>query len=110
MASDKTKILIKLTVEEKEGIAKRMQSLGMRNMSAYIRKMALNGYVINLDMSDFKEILRLLKINSNNLNQYTKRANETGSVYQEDINELLESQRNLVKMMGRMLEYFSKIE
>ena len=78
MASDKTKILIKLTVEEKEGIAKRMQSVGMRNMSAYIRKMALNGYVINLDMSDFKEILRLLKINSNNLNQYTKRANETG--------------------------------
>lgn len=110
MASDKTKILIKLTVEEKEGIAKRMQSVGMRNMSAYIRKMALNGYIINLDMSDFKEILRLLKINSNNLNQYTKRANETGSVYQEDINELLESQRNLVKMMGRMLEYLSKIE
>lgn len=110
MASDKTKILIKLTVEEKEGIAKRMQSVGMRNMSAYIRKMALNGYVINLDMSDFKEILRLLKINSNNLNQYTKRANETGSVYQEDINELLESQRNLVKMMGRMLEYLSQIE
>ena len=110
MASDKTKILIKLMVEEKEGIAKRMQSVGMRNMSAYIRKMALNGYVINLDMSDFKEILRLLKIYSNNLNQYTKRANETGSVYQEDINELLESQRNLVKMMGRMLEYLSQIE
>lgn len=86
-----------------------MELCGMRNLSAYIRKMALNGYIIQMDMTDLKEILRLLKINSNNLNQYVKKANETGSIYREDIMELKKSQEEILQRMGCVLERLSGI-
>lgn len=110
MPTDKLRKEIVLTEEEKEIIQKRMKDVGMNNMSAYIRRMALYGYVIHLDMSDLKEVLRLMKINSNNLNQYTKRANETGSVYQEDVNELLQNQKKLLVLLGGILDQLLKID
>lgn len=110
MPTDKLRKEIVLTEEEKEIIQKRMKDVGMNNMSAYIRRMALYGYVIHLDMSDLKEVLRLMKINSNNLNQYTKRANETGSVYQEDVNELLQNQQKLLVLLGGILDQLLKID
>ena len=110
MPTDKLRKEIVLTEEEKEIIKKRMKEVGMNNMSAYIRRMALYGYVIHLDMSDLKEVLRFMKINSNNLNQYTKRANETGSVYQEDVNELLQNQKKLLVLLGGILDQLLKID
>ena len=110
MPTDKLRKEIVLTEEEREIIKKRMKDVGMNNMSAYIRRMALYGYVIHLDMSDLKEVLRLMKINSNNLNQYTKRANETGSVYQEDVNELLRNQKELLVLLGGILDQLLKID
>lgn len=110
MPTDKLRKEIVLTEEEKEIIKKRMKDVGMNNMSAYIRRMALYGYVIHLDMSDLKEVLRFMKINSNNLNQYTKRANETGSVYQEDVNELLQNQKKLLVLLGGILDQLLKID
>ena len=110
MPTDKLRKEIVLTEEEKEIIKKRMKDAGMNNMSAYIRRMALYGYVIHLDMSDLKEVLRLMKINSNNLNQYTKKANETGSVYQEDVNELLQNQQKLLVLLGGILDQLLKID
>lgn len=103
------RIYIHITLGEKELIIQRMQQAGMRNLSAYVRKMALNGYIIQLDMSDVKEILRLLKINSNNLNQYAKKANETGSIYYEDIMELKRSQGEILQKMGCVLDRLSGI-
>ena len=67
--------------EEVERIHQKMDELG-------IRKMALDGYCINLDLQDVKALVSLLRICSNNLNQYAKRANETGSIYEADINDL----------------------
>ena len=58
-----------------------MDELGIRSMGAYLRKMALDGYCIRLDLQDVKALVSLLRICSNNLNQYAKRANETGSIY-----------------------------
>ena len=110
MPTDKLRKEIVLRKEEREIIKKRMKDVGMNNMSAYIRRMALYGYVIHLDMSDLKEVLRLMKINSNNLNQYTKRANETGSVYQEDVNELLQNQQKLLVLLGGILDQLLKID
>lgn len=71
MATNKLRKEIVLTKEEKEIIEKRMKEIGIINMSGYIRRMALYGYVIQLDLSDLKTILRLMQINSNNLNQYS---------------------------------------
>ena len=110
MPTDKLRKEIVLTEEEREIIKKRMKDVGMNNMSAYIRRMALYGYVIHLDMSDLKEVLRLMKINSNNLKQYTKRANETGNVYQEDVNELLQNQQKLLVLLGGILDQLLKID
>ena len=77
--TDRVRVWIK--PEERKLIERRMKEAGIRNMSAYIRKMAIDGYVIRLDLSDLKEVSRLMGINSNNLNQYAKKANETGSIY-----------------------------
>lgn len=110
MPTDKLRKEIVLTEEEREIIKKRMKDVGMNNMSAYIRRMALYGYVVHLDMSDLKEDLRLMKINSNNLIQYTKRANETGNVYQEDVNELLQNQKELLVLLGGILDQLLKID
>ena len=82
----------------------------IQNLSAYMLKMAMNGFIIQLDMSDMKEVLRLMKINSNNLNQYAKKANETGSIYKEDIKELMATHKELLQMLGEILERLGSIE
>lgn len=104
MASDKKRIFVKLSPEEREKLYERMDEAGIKNLSAYVRKMALNGYIIKLDLSDVKEVLRLLRINSNNLNQYAKKANETGSIYLEDIKGLQSTQKEILQMVGDILE------
>ena len=87
--------LVRFKEGERDIVRRKMEEAGIRNMAAYIRKMAIDGYVIRLDLSDVKEVARLLRINSNNLNQYAKRANETGSIYLEDIKELQRQQEKL---------------
>ena len=109
MARKDGMIYVRVTKEEWKKIHDRMREAGMKNMSAYIRKMALNGYLIHLDLSDVREVLRLLRISSNNLNQYAKRANETGSIYETDIKDLQNSHREILLMMGEILDRLSSI-
>ena len=78
-------IILRTTKAEKSRIYEKMLGMGIRSLSAYIRKMALDGYCIQLDTTDIKELVRLLRICSNNLNQYAKVANTYGTVFQEDI-------------------------
>ena len=102
-------IHIKLSDEELKMIRDRMEQMGFKNMSAYIRKMAIDGYVIRLDTSDLREISRLLSINSNNLNQIAKRANETGSIYIKDINELKDQQEEIHAALRKVYKSFISI-
>ena len=81
-------IILRVSKADRERIRAKMDELGVMNMSAYIRKMALDGYCVKLDLQDLKELIRLLRICSNNLNQYAKKANETGSIYAADIEDL----------------------
>jgi len=76
------------TDEEAALIRDRMASVGVTNLGAFIRKMCIDGYYINLDLSAMRELISLLRYCSNNLNQYAKKANETGSVYESDIEDL----------------------
>ena len=111
MSPEKSKaIYIKVSPKELKTIRERMESVGIHNLSAYMLKMAMNGFIIQLDMSDMKEVLRLMKINSNNLNQYVKKANETGSIYKEDIKDLMAMHKELLQMLGEMLERLGNIE
>ena len=111
MSPEKSKaIYIKVSPKELQTIRERMESVGIQNLSAYMLKMAMNGFIIQLDMSEMKEVLRLMKINSNNLNQYVKKANETGSIYKEDIKDLMAMHKELLQMLGEMLERLGNIE
>lgn len=93
---------------EAELIKKKMDDAGFTSIGAYMRKMAIDGYIIRLDLTDMREAIRLLRINSNNLNQYAKRANETGSIYVADIKQLQKEQEELwemlKKILGRLIE------
>ena len=82
------RLAIRLTDEEQKKIREKMKELGIQNMSAYIRKMVLDGYCVKLEMQDIKEMVSLLRYCSNNLNQYAKKANGLGIVYQADIQNL----------------------
>lgn len=74
--------------QEYAQMCKKIESLGIRNHAAYLRKMALNGYCIQLDIPEIRKMTSFLGRCSSNLNQYAKKANETGSIYEEDIRDL----------------------
>ena len=108
---DKMKRLeARLTETELQQLEERMKSSGIQNKSAYLRKMAINGYIIQVDLSEVKEMIRLLRINSNILNQYVRKANECGSIYEEDIRNLHEQQKSLWVEMRKILEKLSKLQ
>ena len=96
--------------EEVERIHQKMEEIGVRSMGAYLRKMALDGYCINLDLQDVKELVSLLRRCSNNLNQYAKRANETGNIYEADINDLQERLDKIWDGMKDVLVHLSSIQ
>ena len=86
-----------------------MEQIGVANLSAYLRKMAVDGYIIHLDMSEVQELVRLLRICSNNLNQYARRANETGSIYAADVEDLRGRLDGLWDGMEKLLRGFANI-
>ena len=98
-----------MSEQEAELVKEHMAEMGITNLSAYLRKMAVDGYIIHLDMSDIQEMIRLLRICSNNLNQYTQRANETGSVYAADVEDLRTRLDDLWNGMDKLLRGFANI-
>lgn len=80
----------RVTPSEEARIRAKMEEVGVTSMSAYLRKMALDGYCVQLDFDYPRQISALLRRCSNNLNQYVRRANATGSIYAEDIQDLQE--------------------
>ena len=64
----------RLTASEMERVEAKMKELGIKSLCAYLRKMALDGYCVKLDLQDVKELVSLLRRCSNNLNQYAKKA------------------------------------
>ena len=108
--SNRTKqILFLVNKEEEKIIRRKMEEAGINRLSVYLRKMAIEGYIIRLDLSDLREAVRLLRINSNNLNQYVKKANETGMVYVEDIQDVKQSQEKLWRLLKDILARLSTI-
>lgn len=77
-----------MSQDELDRMQQKMQEVGIQNKSAYLRKMALDGYCVNLELEDVKKMVSLLRYCSNNLNQYAKRANTTNSIYADDLQDL----------------------
>ena len=97
---------VRVNQQEKEIIRQKMQQLGTSNMGAYLRKMAIDGYVLKLDMTEMKEMVSLLRRISSNVNQIAKRANETGRVYETDLEEIQNQQEQLWTAMRNVLQKF----
>ena len=98
------------TEEEAELIRQRMTDTGIINLGAYFRKMAIDGYHINLDLTDVRELVTLLRRCSNNLNQIAKRANETRSIYEADLVDLRRQYDTLWEAANGILEGLAKIK
>ena len=81
-------VLFWVSAEELELIHQKMQQYGTENLSAYLRKMALDGYVVKLELPELKELVSLMRRSSNNLNQLTRKVHETGRVYDADLEDI----------------------
>ena len=88
MSKRTEELKIRISPEDKERIKLKMEDAGVLNMSAYVRKMALDGICIRLDLGDVRQLVILLRRCSNNLEQYARKAIETGSVYAAEIANL----------------------
>lgn len=103
-------IHVRVTREEYDRIRQKMSEIGITNIAAYMRKMGMDGYCINLDLQDVKALVSLLRICSNNLNQYARRANETGSIYEADIKDLQECLEEIWEDMKEVLVRLASIQ
>ena len=98
------------TEEEAALIHERMAASHIINLSAYLRKMAIDGYHINVDLTGVRELVSLLRRCSNNLNQYVKRAHETHSIYETDIEDLRKQYNTLWEAANGILAGLAKIK
>ena len=112
MANRERQIQLKfrVTPQERTLIEQKMAQLGTRNMAAYLRKMAIDGYVVNLELPELSEMVSLLRRSSNNLNQIAKRMNETGRIYEADIEDVLENQERLWQAASDILSSLAKLK
>ena len=103
-------VLFLVSPQEMELIRQKMAQFGTDNLSAYLRKMAIDGYVLQLDLPELKELVSLLRRSSNNLNQLTRRVHETGRFYDADLEDLRQGYERLWSAAGHVLSQLSKLE
>ena len=112
MANRNREIQLKfrVTPQEREMIEQKMTQLDTRNMAAYLRKIAIDGYVVKLELPELKEMVSLLRRSSNNLNQLTKRLHETGRVYDADLEDIVQNQERLWQAANDILAVLAKLK
>ena len=103
-------IIVRLTPEERALLSKRMELFGTNNMSAYIRKMILDGYMIRLDFPELRDYVSLQRRASNNFNQIARRVNSTNRVYENDIQEMKTMLEQLWEANNSVLEKLAAID
>lgn len=91
-------------------ILEKMEQAGIQNMRAYLLKMAIDGYVVRLDLSEVREMVSLLRNATNNLNQIARRANETRNIYEADIQDLQANYDRLWDQANGILRALSEIQ
>lgn len=86
-----------------------MAVLGIQNREAFLRKMAIDGYALRLELPELKEIVSLLRYSSNNLNQLTRRVHETGTVYSADLEDISQWQEKIWEGVRGILTRLAKL-
>lgn len=103
-------VRFRVTPEELEMIRQKQAQMGATTLSAYLRKITIDGHVINLDIPELKEMVSLLRYSSNNLNQLTRRAHETGRVYDSDLEDMNRKFDRLWQYADQILRAVSKLK
>ena len=99
----------RVSPEELALIEQKMVQLGTTNREVYLRKMALDGYVVRLELPELKELVSLMRYSSNNLNQLTRRVHETGRIYDADLEDISQQQEALWDGVHRILTQLAKL-
>lgn len=103
-------IYFKVSDKERNLIEQKMALAGVHNMSAFIRKMSIDGYVINLEIPELAEGVKLLRYISNNVNQIARQMNAGGAVYPDEVNDICAKQDETNQLFGQILEQLSRLK
>ena len=101
MANRTRPIRIEFCVSENEHriIKSKMAQLGTNNMGAYLRKMAIDGYIIKVDYTSRRSLPPLSAVQRSNINQICRRINSKGNLYEDDVTELKERQKEIWQLL-----------
>ena len=110
VANRDTIVKVRFTQEELAMLREKMTLYGTSNLSAFVRKMCIDGYMVKLDFPELKEMVSLLRYSSNNLNQLTKRVHQTGRIYDADLEELHRNQDALWEVAKTVLNSLAKLD
>ena len=102
-------VKFRVTPEERKIIDKRMEHAGTNNMAAYLRKMAIDGYVVKLELPELRDFISLLRRTSNNFNQIARRVNSTDRIYADDISEMKNLLEQIWEADNRILDKLASI-
>ena len=105
----KVQLNFRVTEREKQLIEDRMQELGTTNREAYLRKIAIDGMLVKLEVPELKEIVSWMRRTSNNVNQIARRLNETGRIYEIDITDVQNQQEQLWDILNSLITKISGI-
>ena len=105
----KVQLNFRVTEREKQLIEERMQEIGTTNREAYLRKIAIDGMLVKLEVPELKEIVSLMRRTSNNVNQIARRLNENGRIYEVDITDVQNQQEQLWDMLNSLITKISEI-
>ena len=100
---------VHLTPQEHEWIKEKMAQAGMTNMSEFIRRIAMNGYVINADQPELDEILRLMRCTGNNLRQIEKHVRENEQEHMPEVEQLIRNHEEIEDTLGEILRILGKL-
>ena len=104
------RISVRLTEEEHRLLKEKMARIGVTNQEAFLRKMALDGLVIKLDLPELRQMISLLRYTGNNINQIAKCLNEGGRIYETDLADIREKQDQLLRLANEILMKLSTIQ
>ena len=93
------RIEFRVTEQERQLIQKKMEQLGTKNMGDYVRKMAIDGYIIKVDYTEQKKLAAAVSRVASNINQICRRINSTGHVYEDDVTELKTRQAEIWELL-----------
>ena len=103
-------IYFKVSEKERDLIEQKMALAGVSNMSGFVRKMSIDGYVVNLEIPELTECASLLRYISNNVNQMARQMNSGGAIYPDEAHDICAKQDETNRLFGAILEQLSRLK